>query len=70
MFLANAFDQSCDLGEAAIVGFVCVVVYGQDVAVQVGGAEDCYLNSIRRKAVRGEDQSEDEDQRGERINER
>ena len=58
MFFTNAFDQRRDFGDAAVVGFVRVVIDGVDVAVQIGGAEDRDLNAIRGEAPAHENQGE------------
>lgn len=58
LVFAHAVDESRDLGEAAVVGFVGVVVDRIDVAVQVRRAEDRDLHSFGRKAMAGENDCE------------
>jgi hypothetical protein len=50
------------LCDAAVVGFVGVVVDRVDVAVQIGGAEDRDLNPIGHKAARHENEGEHDDE--------
>lgn len=69
MFFANAFDQGCDLRKAAVVGFVGVVIDWINVAVQIRGAENRDLHSLRRKAVAHKDQREQHHKRREGIDE-
>ena len=61
MFAADSFDKRGDFGEAAVIGFVGVVIDRVDVAVKVGGAEDRDLDSIGGKASRNEYERKQDD---------
>ena len=67
LFFAGALDQGCDLCEPAVVRFVCVVVDGIDIAVQISRTENGYLNSLGRKAPADEHQREHDHERREGV---
>ena len=62
LLIANASDECRNFCEAAVVRFVGVVIDGVDVAVKIGGAENRYLNSFRRKASSDENERKQDDE--------
>lgn len=70
MFFADAFDEGGDLCEAAVIRFVGVIIDRVDVAVEICGSENRYLNSIGCEASADENKREHDDECCQEIKER
>ena len=62
MLAPDALDERCDFCQPAVVRLVGIVIDRIDVAVEIRGAEDCYLNSFGYEAAGDENECQHHDQ--------
>src|SRR5687767_406001 len=70
LLLTNALNECRDFGEPTVIGFVSVVIYRVDVAVQIGRAKDRYLDPLGHETLRNENDYQKNEKNTERVNER